>query len=78
MMIKAQQERRRQLLAERSKQNYQKHYNICSDVLGQIIDVVTKIGHYRELTQGYGTGSMDSIGTMDVQGQWLVQGQWMV
>lgn len=51
-MIRAQQERRRQLLAERSKQNYRKHYSICSEVLGQIIDVVTKTGHYRALTQG--------------------------
>nr|XP_020651331.1 sperm flagellar protein 2-like [Pogona vitticeps] len=38
------------LAAERAEARYEKHYGICWEVMEQIIDLVTKIGEYRTLT----------------------------
>ncbi|KAJ7335057.1 hypothetical protein JRQ81_012998, partial [Phrynocephalus forsythii] len=38
------------LLAERAEVRYKKHYAICWEVVEQMIDLVTKIGEYRMLT----------------------------
>ena len=51
-MLKAEQDRRRQLFQERAKENYQKHYNICRNILNQFVDLSIKMGDYRKLTQG--------------------------
>jgi len=37
-------------MAERAKDRYTKHYNMCGEILGDIVDFSTKIGEYRELT----------------------------
>ncbi|XP_063816860.1 sperm flagellar protein 2 isoform X2 [Pseudophryne corroboree] len=39
-----------QLSAERAEARYKKHYYICQGIMSQIVDLVTKIGEYRELT----------------------------
>ncbi|XP_059500967.1 sperm flagellar protein 2 isoform X2 [Stegostoma tigrinum] len=51
-MEQIQQERavHEQIMAERSEQRFRKHYNLCQKVLDHIIDLVTKIAEYRELT----------------------------
>lgn len=51
-MLKAEQDRRKQLFQERAKENYQKHYNICHNILNQLVDLSIKMGDYRKLTQG--------------------------
>ncbi|MGH0162104.1 UNVERIFIED_CONTAM: hypothetical protein FKN15_073429 [Acipenser sinensis] len=38
------------IAAEYAEARYRKHFDICQDVLNQIIDLVTKAGEYRELT----------------------------
>ncbi|XP_007426743.1 sperm flagellar protein 2 [Python bivittatus] len=38
------------LAAERAEARYEKHYEICWEVVEQIIDLATKIGEYRTLT----------------------------
>ncbi|RXM91417.1 Sperm flagellar protein 2 [Acipenser ruthenus] len=38
------------IAAEYAAARYRKHFDICQDVLNQIIDLVTKAGEYRELT----------------------------
>ncbi|XP_013931795.1 PREDICTED: sperm flagellar protein 2-like isoform X1 [Thamnophis sirtalis] len=38
------------LAAERAEARYKKHYDICWEVVEQIIDLATKIGEYRTLT----------------------------
>ena len=42
----------RKNLAEKSRQNYAKNYELCNQVIHQIVDFATKMVHYRELTQG--------------------------
>ncbi|XP_069819162.1 sperm flagellar protein 2 isoform X2 [Dendropsophus ebraccatus] len=39
-----------QIAAERAEARYKKHYSSCQTVVSQIVDLVTKIGEYRELT----------------------------
>ena len=51
-MLKAQQDKKRQLFQERAKENYQKHYNICHNILHQIVDFSIKIGEYKKITHG--------------------------
>lgn len=48
----AQTEFRRHCMIERSQQNYQKHYNMCMEILGQMIELSCKMAEYKELTQG--------------------------
>ncbi|XP_028417674.1 sperm flagellar protein 2-like [Dendronephthya gigantea] len=50
--IKKTKDEREQLLEERRKQKYEKHYNICEQILSDIVDLSCKIGEYRELTEG--------------------------
>ncbi|XP_027756412.1 sperm flagellar protein 2-like isoform X1 [Empidonax traillii] len=44
-------EQHEKLAAERAQARYEKHYSICWEVMGQIIDMSTKVGEYRELTK---------------------------
>ncbi|KAM9331025.1 sperm flagellar protein 2 [Gastrophryne carolinensis] len=39
-----------QIAAERVQARYKKHYVICQGIMDQILDLVTKTGEYRELT----------------------------
>lgn len=39
-----------QIAAERAEARYKKHYSTCRAIVGPIVDLVTKIGEYRELT----------------------------
>ncbi|XP_075040474.1 sperm flagellar protein 2 [Mixophyes fleayi] len=39
-----------QISAERAEARYKKHYFTCQGIMSQIVDMVTKIGEYRELT----------------------------
>ncbi|XP_071436825.1 sperm flagellar protein 2 [Pithys albifrons albifrons] len=39
------------IAAERAQARYNKHYSICWEVMGQIIDLSTKVGEYREMTK---------------------------
>ena len=43
-----------QIMKERTEQRYQKHYDMCSDVLSDVVDFSTKVAEYRELTSKYG------------------------
>lgn len=38
------------MMAERAQKKYAKHYDFCYDAVSDIVDLVTKIGEYRELT----------------------------
>ncbi|XP_053304104.1 sperm flagellar protein 2 [Spea bombifrons] len=38
------------IAAERAEARYKKHYLICQEIMSQIVDLVTKTGEYRELT----------------------------
>lgn len=38
------------IAAERAEAKYRKHYDICQDVVGQILDFAGKVAEYRELT----------------------------
>ncbi|XP_029960089.1 sperm flagellar protein 2 [Salarias fasciatus] len=38
------------MAAERAQGRYKKHFNICKDILEQIVDLATKMGEYRLLT----------------------------
>ncbi|XP_033476469.2 sperm flagellar protein 2 [Epinephelus lanceolatus] len=38
------------IAAERAQSRYKKHFNICKDILEQIVDLATKVGEYRLLT----------------------------
>ncbi|RXM97042.1 Sperm flagellar protein 2 [Acipenser ruthenus] len=52
------------IAAEYAEARYRKHFDICQDVLNQIIDLVTKAGEYRELTHKktlYEKASVDPI-----------------
>ncbi|KAL4660846.1 sperm flagellar protein 2-like [Arapaima gigas] len=40
----------RQIAAQRAQARYHKHFNTCREVLYQIVDLVTKVGEYRLLT----------------------------
>ncbi|XP_040276917.1 sperm flagellar protein 2 [Bufo bufo] len=39
-----------QIAAERAEARYKKHYSTCQAIASQIVDLVTKIGEYRKLT----------------------------
>ncbi|XP_067378543.1 sperm flagellar protein 2 isoform X3 [Channa argus] len=39
------------IAAERSQLRYQKHFKICKDILGQLVDLATKAGEYRLLSE---------------------------
>ncbi|CAB4023642.1 Hypothetical predicted protein, partial [Paramuricea clavata] len=50
--IQKAEDERRELLEERRKAKYEKHYDICQQILSDIVDFSCKIGEYRELTEG--------------------------
>ncbi|GCB82139.1 hypothetical protein scyTo_0022872, partial [Scyliorhinus torazame] len=54
-MEKMQREREvhEQIMAERAEERFRKHYNVCRGVVEHIVDLVTKIAEYRELTLKY-------------------------
>ncbi|KAM4879293.1 sperm flagellar protein 2 [Sylvia borin] len=41
------------IAAERAKTRYKKHYSLCWEILSQIIDLSTKVGEYRQLTNNH-------------------------
>ncbi|XP_071117594.1 sperm flagellar protein 2-like [Haliotis cracherodii] len=41
-----------QIAAQRAADRYKKHYDICSDVVNQVVDFASKVAEYRELTNG--------------------------
>lgn len=43
-------ERHEKISVERAQARYRKHYAICWEVIDQIIDLSTKVGEYRTLT----------------------------
>ena len=47
------QELHNQIMAERAKLRYEKHYNMCGDVLSDMVDFSTKVAEYRNLTNRY-------------------------
>ncbi|NXM67760.1 SPEF2 protein, partial [Serilophus lunatus] len=38
------------IAAERAQARYKKHYSMCWEVMGEIIDLSTKVGEYRQMT----------------------------
>ncbi|XP_037387344.1 sperm flagellar protein 2 [Pygocentrus nattereri] len=48
--IRKERELHAHLAAERTQSKHQKHFNICSEILKQIVDLATKSGEYRLLT----------------------------
>ncbi|XP_043095076.1 LOW QUALITY PROTEIN: sperm flagellar protein 2-like [Puntigrus tetrazona] len=48
--IRMERELHKQLVAERTQARYRKHFDICGGILGQIVDLATKVGEYRLLT----------------------------
>ena len=61
ILFKAKQDKRKKLLQERARKNYEKHYQICHSIILQMVDLSTKIGEYRELTQGYVTCTCTNV-----------------
>ncbi|NXD05421.1 SPEF2 protein, partial [Certhia familiaris] len=48
--ITREREHHKKIAAERAQTRYKKHYSICWEIIDQIIDLSTKIGEYRQLT----------------------------
>ncbi|XP_056603378.1 sperm flagellar protein 2 [Triplophysa dalaica] len=53
----------KRLASERAQARYQKHFHICRGILGQIVDLSTKVGEYRLLT--------DNLIPMKVMKEWM-------
>ena len=53
MMLKVQRERRKQLLLQRAREHYEKHYSMMMGIVREMVMLSAKIGQYRELTEGY-------------------------
>ncbi|KAI7807745.1 Spef2 protein [Triplophysa rosa] len=53
----------KRLAAERAQARYRKHFHICRGILGQIVDLSTKVGEYRLLT--------DNLILMKVMKEWM-------
>ena len=47
---KKDQELHDKITAERAEAKYKKHYEMCSEIMDNMVDFTTKIGEYRELT----------------------------
>ncbi|ESO92609.1 hypothetical protein LOTGIDRAFT_120497 [Lottia gigantea] len=56
--IKKDKELHDQIAAERATSKYQKHYDMCSDVVDQIVDFSCKVAEYRELTNNLLPGKL--------------------
>ncbi|NXY31069.1 SPEF2 protein, partial [Pomatorhinus ruficollis] len=48
--ITREREHHKMIAAERAKVRYKKHYSLCWEMISQIIDLSTKVGEYRQLT----------------------------
>ncbi|XP_060703096.1 sperm flagellar protein 2 [Hemiscyllium ocellatum] len=48
--IQREREVHERIMAQRAEQRFRKHYSLCQEVVEHIIDLVTKIAEYRELT----------------------------
>ncbi|NXW75962.1 SPEF2 protein, partial [Hirundo rustica] len=48
--ITREREHHKTIAAERAKAHYKKHYSLCREMISQIIDLSTKVGEYRQLT----------------------------
>ncbi|NXB50519.1 SPEF2 protein, partial [Leucopsar rothschildi] len=48
--ITREREHHKKIAAERAQARYKKHYSICWEMIGQIVDLSTKVGEYRQLT----------------------------
>ncbi|XP_016160362.1 PREDICTED: sperm flagellar protein 2 isoform X3 [Ficedula albicollis] len=48
--ITREREYHKKIAAERAQARYKKHYSICWEMIGQIVDLSTKVGEYRQLT----------------------------
>ncbi|KAM4707183.1 sperm flagellar protein 2 [Discoglossus pictus] len=48
--VRLAQEEHNQIAAERAEARYKKHYLMCEQIVNQIVDLVTKTGEYREIT----------------------------
>ncbi|XP_066038439.1 sperm flagellar protein 2 [Chamaea fasciata] len=48
--ITREREHHKMIAAERVKARYKKHYSLCWEMISQIIDLSTKVGEYRQLT----------------------------
>lgn len=44
------QELHNQIVAERAETKYRKRYDMCMDIINQVVDFTCKVGEYRELT----------------------------
>ncbi|NWU07218.1 SPEF2 protein, partial [Cephalopterus ornatus] len=49
--IMKEREQHEKIAAERAQACYKKHYSMCWEVMGQIIDMSTKVGEYRQMTK---------------------------
>lgn len=47
--------------AERAREKHAKHYSLCSETLGQIVDMATTVAEYRSITEKYVTFSLLEI-----------------
>lgn len=41
------------IAADRAQNKYKKHFEICKNIMGQIVDLATKMEEYRQLTGKY-------------------------
>lgn len=58
--IRMERELHKRLADERAQARYRKHFDICRGILGQIVDLTTKVGEYRLLTDKYYSCPNDS------------------
>lgn len=49
--IKLEQERHSTIAAQRAEERYRRHYDSCSEIVGQIVDFACKVAEYRQLTE---------------------------
>lgn len=49
------------IAAERSQNKYDKHFAICKDIMGQMVDFATKVEEYRQLTGKYVTVAFNNL-----------------
>ena len=42
-----------QIAAERAEAKYRKHYDMCYEIVLQMVDFTSKVAEYRELTEKY-------------------------
>nr|KAG5711746.1 hypothetical protein BaRGS_023510 [Batillaria attramentaria] len=49
--IRQERELHAEIAAQRAEERYHRHYNLCSEVVGSIVDFASKVAEYRELTE---------------------------